>query len=322
MSEENDIRKAYLYLGLEAGTELPEVMTKYKRSVMAWHPDRMPNDPKARDEATEELKKLNWAREVLTTHLKGGRHNPNGSCSCKPANPDGAAHRRNAGPGRQAETREEKSSQEAQAKAKSEERARRAQGERSAQQGKAQTEQQATGAVPDAMTDEQALKDNQLRWRIALGLAVVYIGLCALAYIGTGIKTSWQSVFSQWGSHVPKQEQASSLINNPSLQVARYDQAPLELEQQRREAEVKKKDQDVYFAKLEIDRYKKSIEHGQTLIPDLEVQIANPNISNVDRRKLETYRDFQQKELAKNQENLRYAEGHLKRLLADEDSRK
>lgn len=39
MSEEENIRKAYLYLGLEAGTGLPEVLTKYKRSVMVWHPD-------------------------------------------------------------------------------------------------------------------------------------------------------------------------------------------------------------------------------------------------------------------------------------------
>ena len=45
MSEEENIRKAYLYLGLEAGTGLPEVLTKYKRSVMVWHQEIIASHP-------------------------------------------------------------------------------------------------------------------------------------------------------------------------------------------------------------------------------------------------------------------------------------
>lgn len=327
MPEEEDIRKAYLYLGLEAGTELPEVMTKYKRSAMVWHPDRMPNDPKAREEATEELKKFNWARDVLKAHFEGGRHSSTGPCICRPANFDGTGHRRNTGPGRRAKTTEETNREEAQAKAKNEERARRAAGEQSTQQDKAQTEQAAAQAMQDAMNYEQTLNDNRLRWRIALGLAAAYIGLCIFGYVGTGIKAWWHTFSFQWErDHAPKQEQTQRVSQPlPLLQVSPYDQPPStnyatsqppqDLAQQRRDDEAKKKhDQDIYFAKLDVDRYQRSIEHGQTLIPDLETQIANPNISNVDRHKLETYRDFQQKELTKNIENLKYAQSHLREL--------
>lgn len=330
MSDEEDIRKAYLYLGLEAGTELPEILTKYKRSVMVWHPDRAPNDEKWKHEATEELKKFNWAKDILQSHFEGSSHNPAGPCACKSGNSSNTGHagRSNTGPGRRAKTTEETNQEEAEAKAKNEERARRAASDQPFQAKPQHEEQRAAQAMHDAMAHERELRDNRLRWRSAIVLGVAYIGLCLFGYIGTGVKAWWHTFTFNWErDHAPKQEPSSASQFTQQLLAPSSDSSsginikpPVEQpdpEQVRRQQEAKKKhDQDIYFAKLDVDRYQKSIEHGQTLIPELEIQISNPNISNVDRHKLETYRDYQQKELAKNQENLRYAEEHLRSLQA------
>ena len=330
MSEEENIRKAYLYLGLEAGTGLPEVLTKYKRSVMVWHPDRAPNDPKWKDEATEELKKFNWAKDILQSHFEGGGHNPTGPCICKPGNASSAGHagRSNTGPGRRAKTTEETNREDAQAKAKNEERAKRAASEQPVQNEREQTEQRAAQAMQDAMAHDRELRDNRLRWLIAIALGAAYIGLCLFGYVGTGVKAWWHTFTFNWErDHAPKQEQPSQSIPAPLAPLPELSPStnfsppaqPQDPDQIRREQEAKKKhDQDIYFAKLDVDRYQRAVEHGQTLIHELETKIADPNVSITDRRQLESYRDFQQKELTKNKENLRYAEEHLRSLEAEQ----
>lgn len=331
MSQEEDIRKAYLYLGLEAGTELPEILTKYKRSVMVWHPDRAPNDEKWKHEATEELKKFNWAKDILQSHFEGSSHNPAGPCACKSGNVGSTGHagRSNTGPGRRAKTTEETNQEEAQAKAKNEERERRAASEQPFHGEQPHEEQRAAQAMHDAIAHERELRDNRLRWRIAIVFGVAYIGLCLFGYIGTGVKAWWHTFTFNWErDHAPKQEPSSpSQFNQQPLAPSSESISGINItppveqpdpEQVRRQQEAKKKhDQDIYFAKLDIDRYQKAIEHSQTLIPDLEAKIADPNVSITDRRHLESYRDFQQRELTKNKENLRYAEDQLRSLSAD-----
>ncbi len=329
MSQEEDIRKAYLYLGLEAGTELPEILTKYKRSVMVWHPDRAPNDEKWKHEATEELKKFNWAKDILQSHFEGNFHNPAGPCACKSGNAGSTGHagRSNTGPGRRAKTTEETTQEEAQAKAKNEERARRAASEQPFQGEQPHEEQGSAQAMHDAMAHERELRDNRLRWRIAIVLGAAYIGLCLFGYVGTGVKAWWHT-FNWERDHAPKQEQPSQsslapVAPSPELSPSTNFSPPAQPqdpEQISLEQEAKKKhDQDIYFAKLDVDRYQRAVEHGQTLIPELEAKIADPNVSTTDRRQLESYRDFQQRELSKNIDRLNYAKSHLEELQSPVD---
>jgi len=50
---------------LEPEASTDAVLRRYKRLVMAWHPDRFPTED-GKKEAEEELKKINNAKKTLT----------------------------------------------------------------------------------------------------------------------------------------------------------------------------------------------------------------------------------------------------------------
>ena len=78
----SDLHKAYIDLGLEPGASLEAILLRYKRLIMVWHPDRMPNDAGKHD-ADEELKKINNAKDVLKQHFDSGEHRDSGACACR-----------------------------------------------------------------------------------------------------------------------------------------------------------------------------------------------------------------------------------------------
>lgn len=83
--------------------------------------------------------------------------------------------------------------------------------------------------------------------------------------------------------------------------------------QQQREQEQNK--QDIYFARLAIDRNQRIIDHCTTTIAQLEAKIADPIVSEFEKEKLRTFRKFEQRnlegaqrELAANQNKLKHIE--------------
>lgn len=89
MTEQDTVRQAYFVLGLELGAPLDEISGRHKRLIMAWHPDRFPTADGKKD-ATDELKKINNAKDVLENHFKN-THKTNGACACKPNSSASAA---------------------------------------------------------------------------------------------------------------------------------------------------------------------------------------------------------------------------------------
>jgi tetratricopeptide (TPR) repeat protein len=64
----NNTNRCYERLGLRPGASLEEVKQAYRDLAMVWHPDRFPNNPRLKEKAQEELKKINEAYEVLKSY--------------------------------------------------------------------------------------------------------------------------------------------------------------------------------------------------------------------------------------------------------------
>lgn len=64
----NNINQCYEILGLKPDTSPEEVKQAYRDLAFVWHPDRFPNNPRLKEKAQEELKKINTAYEVLKSY--------------------------------------------------------------------------------------------------------------------------------------------------------------------------------------------------------------------------------------------------------------
>jgi hypothetical protein len=182
MSELEELRKAYFVLGLEPGTNWDAIVARYKRCTMVWHPDRTPDDPAWKAEATEELKKLNRAKDVLQAHFMGGVHKPDKTCICY-------GGLQNSIGGEEARRREE-----AEAKRRDAERAKQTFGY--ADQDK--VENASKKAMQEALEQNNLLKQERLRWQIAAGLGMAYVALCIFGWLGVSAKTWWHDVSWRW----------------------------------------------------------------------------------------------------------------------------
>ena len=90
----NDINQCYEILGLKPGASPDEVKLAYRDLAMVWHPDRFAaNNPRLKEKAQEELKKINAAYEVLKSHQVSCSANTNSSTAdtktsqASPSNP-------------------------------------------------------------------------------------------------------------------------------------------------------------------------------------------------------------------------------------------
>lgn len=78
----NNIDWCYEILGIKPGASPEKVKQAYRDLAMVWHPDRFPADnPRLKEKAQEELKKINAAYEVLKSHLVGSSANTKSSGS-------------------------------------------------------------------------------------------------------------------------------------------------------------------------------------------------------------------------------------------------
>ncbi|GEM_PF-271792 len=65
--------ECYRILDLEPGSSLQDVKKAYRQLAKVWHPDRFSQDPKMAQKATEKLKEINSAYELLRVHLENDR---------------------------------------------------------------------------------------------------------------------------------------------------------------------------------------------------------------------------------------------------------
>lgn len=182
MSELEDLRKAYYVLGLEPGTEWIAIVARYKRCTMVWHPDRTPDDLKWKAEATEELKKLNQAKDVLQVHFEGEKHSADRSCLCYGGLQDNSG------------SDETRRREETEAKKRSDERARQASGYAEPPRSQNASEKN----MEEAVGQNNLLKQERLRWQIAAGLGIAYVVLCLFGWLGVSAKVWWHDVSYEW----------------------------------------------------------------------------------------------------------------------------
>ena len=219
----NALHRAFQVLGLEPGTAFPQVKKRYHRLVVVWHPDRM-NNEEARREAEEELKKINDAFEKLKKHFDS-QHTNDSNCSCQPGVAGNTSSNRSTSSQGSSRTRSSSKAEaweratkeaEAAAKSRSEERARQ-QKEESDQREADQAAKRAAEfqtTVNEALDNEALWKEERLRWKVALGLLVVFVGLIGFCWLGCGAKALANNIKTQW----------KKIIDSPKKQASKAEQ--------------------------------------------------------------------------------------------------
>ena len=93
---------------------------------------------------------------------------------------------------------------------------------------------------------------------------------------------------------------ATTTITSPPPYVAPYSPSVADYLRQQQLSENqarREKTQDIYFAKLEVNKWETTIEQCTTTIADLEAKIADPNVAESEHYKLRQYQDEQRKRL-------------------------
>lgn len=338
----NELHKAYAVLGLDPGSSMESIMRRYKRLIMVWHPDRAPT-PDHKEFAEEELKKINNAKDVLTKHFgaNGGHRATGCDCQAGAGATAGAGARSSssgsAGPGpgpnyHRSKTADDKYQEEQAAKKKDAERKAREEAEANAKRQQEQyTQQTSKQTMESAMQQQAALQDEKLRWQISIGLIIAFVALEIFGTMAIGAKTWWKDMTWKWQNST--QSNPPPINNNPITTTPEpyippeyrfpggnptsWKKAMDEEEEKRKQREQKQHDDDVYFTKLEIDKYQKVIEHCNSELTNLEIKISDPSISEYEKVKLREMRDFRQKNLAEGQSGLKYAQEKLAKLTGE-----
>lgn len=342
----NELHKAYAVLGLEPGSSMESIMRRYKRLIMVWHPDRAPT-PEHKEFAEEELKKINNAKDLLAKHLgTGGGHKATG-CDCQPeaAKTTGGTRSSStgssAGPGpgyHRTKTAEEKYQEEQAAKQRDSERKAREEEEAKAKRTQEEYQKKTTQqSMESAMQQQNALADEKLRGQISVGIIVAFIALEVFGCMAMGAKQWWHDLTWKWqnehsssdsGTKSPDIGTNTGTDTSTTPYIPPYDRTPGgntttwqqeqdQRDKEKKEREKKQHDDDVYFTKLEIDKQQKIIEHCNSELTNLEIQIADPNVSEYEKNKLRDMRDFRQKNLSDAQAALKIAQDKLASLAGE-----
>lgn len=333
MTEQEQLRKAYVTFGLEHGSSFEAIKRRYKRLIMVWHPDRFPNAEGKKD-AEEELKRINDAKDRLFAHFEKS-HKESGSCACRDQSNTSSSEtntNRSQGPGPgKRRTTQENDREEAEAKRRSEERARRAAAEAAEKDRQAREAAAAASSrkqnMEDALTQQKRLQEEQLRWRLALGLFAAWIGLSFYGWAGAGIKGWWHDVTWKWQrDHQPVQPQVNqNTTPSTTPYIEPYNKFPggnqttwqqqQEADQRRRNEEAeRKKKQDIYDTRAALDRHQKTIDHCNAEIAKVDAQLANPLVSDYEKNKSISYQNAQRGYLSEAQANLAEAQRRFTEL--------
>ncbi len=242
----NELHKAYQALGLEPGAAFDTIRRRYRRLALVWHPDRM-SGADAKREAEEELKKINNTFEKLKKHFES-EHKSGPSCRCQPAAagpPPNSSQNKSAnqnnnssswsGPSeaerkRQEEEATRKRTAEREKKEAEEEAARRA-----AQA--AQSAHQKQQAADDAIKNETLRKEEILRWKCTLVIAITFVGLIGYCWVGCAARDLVHWTGKQWdefqSQFKPKNDQPvpppyAPPENSPEPYIPPYERYPIQ----------------------------------------------------------------------------------------------
>jgi curved DNA-binding protein CbpA len=339
----NELHKAYAVLGLEPGSSLESILRRYKRLIMVWHPDRAPS-LEHKEFAEEELKKINNAKDLLNKHFGAGGGHKSAGCACQPEpdKPTGSSTRSSAGSGpgpnyQRNKSTDEKYREDQAARKRDAERKAREEQEANAKRAQEQQQKASQQNMESAMQQQKALSDEKLRWQISIGIILAFIGLEVFGSMAMGVKHWWHDFSWKW-----QNEHSTSITPNTSSStntstdtntgstayIPPYYQTPggnpttWQQEQQQRDKEQKERDQkqhdqDVYFTRLDLDKYQKAIEHCNSELANLEIKIADPAVSDYEKRKLMDMRDFRQKNLAEAEAGLKAAQDKYTNLTGE-----
>lgn len=345
----NALHKAYQVLGLDPGTAFESVKRRYKRLVMVWHPDRMQNDA-GRREAEEELKRINAAYDTLKNHFEN-QHAAGASCACRPT-ATGRSHQKEPyGSGAQSGNKaggEQNRNPEDEARRRHEERRRKAE-EESRQAAaeaarKADAQRQASDAskraAEEVLKQAKALKEEKLRWHMAMVAGVALVLMLAFGFLGVAAKNVITDIQRQWDNNHP-QSSSPTVSQSPPSVTTGSPPAPVddpenpyipqeyrfpggnpkswrafmqEEERKQHQREEEQHKHDIYFTRLAIDRNQKIIDHCTNTIAQLEAKIADPYVSEFEKQKLRNFRDFQQRNLEDAQRELAVEQEKLNQL--------
>ncbi|MDR3613049.1 MAG: J domain-containing protein [Candidatus Obscuribacterales bacterium] len=335
MTEQQNLAKAYLAFGLEAGSSPEEVAERYKDLVMAWHSDRYPSGDK-KLKAEEEMKKINNARDVLKKHFAQG-HKNSGPCDCRPGTKSSppppppppphndkaeeeAARRRNA-----------ERAAEAERARKAAEAAAAAERERKAAKDRAEAERAAT--VKDAVEQQRASEDEALRWRVSIGIIAAWILVSLFSIVSLGVEHVWHNIATSVEQMFAKHDDPKpDLQTNQTINTSTYQQpqAPPEnsampppedpvldqiSEQAKRDQEAQRqKTYDILKYQNDVDRDQKVIDRYTQQIAESEIQIANRSIGVSEKMKLVDMQNQQRNYLSKAQMDMNTAQKMLAEL--------
>lgn len=332
MTEEEILARAYFVMGKEAGTSMEVITERYKRLAMVWHSDRFPK-AEAKAEAEEEMKKINNARDDLKKHF-ASNHKATGYCACRPGaatdKPRARAGTGQApGPGKR-RTTQENNTEEAEARRRNDERARRAAEDEAAAKAKqaAANAQRATSeqSAQSALEQTKLAADEKLRWKISIGIIVAWVCLNAFGAFSMNAKSWWHDFSWKWErDHAPTPPaQINPQTSTPDT-VSPYNKFPgggQNTWQQQQDADQKRRDeqaesqkkQDIYNTRAAIDRYQKTIVHCTSEIAKVDAQLADPSVSDYEKRKSSSFADAQRGYLAEAQGNLAEAQKRFTEL--------
>lgn len=324
MIDAETLAEAYFVLSLKPGDQMDKVNARWKRLAMVWHPDRFPSEHGKKD-AEEELKKINDAKDKLNKHF-ASEHKASGPCACNPTGAKPKQQERSGtgqgpGPGKR-RTTQENSYEEAEARHRNEERAKRnaEQDAEKAKQAAATTEAaKAQAAVKTAVEQSRQADDERLRWKISIGIMVAWVALNFFGYASMSAKGWWKDFSWKWERDHPSAPAPSQTttqpVNDYSSNDSAWQQQQQEAAQKRRDEDAEKlKQQKIYEARMAVDRYQKTIDHCTNEIAKIDQQLADPNVSDYDKRGSLSFQNQQRHYLSEAQENLKMAQQDLANL--------
>ncbi len=215
----NELHKSYQALGLEPGAAFDTIKRRYRRLALVWHPDRMSN-AEAKREAEEELKKINNQFEKLKKHFES-QHKSGPSCRCQPAaagpppnsNQNRKAYQDNNSSSSSGASDAERKRQEEEATRKRTAEREKKEREAEAAQRAARRAQQKQKAADEAIKAEGLRKEDVLRWKCTLVIAVAFVTLIGYCWVGCAARDlvhwtgkKWDDFQSQFK---PKEESPS-----------------------------------------------------------------------------------------------------------------
>jgi curved DNA-binding protein CbpA len=298
MTEAEKLAEAYFTLGMKPGGSEEAVRRRWKRLAMAWHSDRFASQ-EAKQEADEELKNINNARDTLKSHFGSSSHKKSGPCACNanagatdPTKQPGGPGQ-GPGPGKR-RTTQETDNEEAAAARRNKERAERAAtaaGEKSAQEAKAAAEAAAAEQAKQNAEQTATIEGEKLRWKIALCMAAAWIVLSIFGFGATSIKGWWTNLNDRW-----KQEHQSQIDNENAKKAAKDAAAAQEqqaqeqanADQKRRDSEDQdRKNRSIASTKASMVQSQQIIDHCNSELASIRARLADPACG--DKIKLQGY---------------------------------